>query len=193
MAKSDEQVNQTEVQEEQKSATEQVQDESKSATKKSDTSTSKEQENERLRGQVSALQKKMDEQSQQFERLMGAFKEGNSEDKKLEIEDVLAEVQNLKTEIQTKNQELEKNSYIDGLEVSEARKKALKNLVKAENYKEEVEKMNASLEEVFTSESSGRISDTRPKSGGASSPSNWGDAKEILENPDKFKRAKGLI
>jgi hypothetical protein len=190
MVKSDEQDVKPEAQEEKKPTTEQVQGENESTAKKQTQSTSKEQENERLKGQISALQKKVDEESAKFQKLTQAFVTEEGE-KALQPEDVLQEVNNLKAEIKLKNLELEKNSYIDSLEISEARKKTLKSLVKSENYQEEVEKINSSFDEVYTFENQ-RLQDKRPRSEGSISQSDF-SVNDILENPDKFKRAKGLL
>lgn len=191
MTKSNEQDIKPEVKDENKSTTEKVQEEKKSTTEQTEKSTSKEQENERLKGQISALQKKLEIQSSEFEKIRNAFSKDEEGEKTLQLEDVLSEVKNLKDEIGKKNLEIEKNNYIDSLEVSEARKKTLKQLADSESYEKDVERINNSFDEVIASESR-KPTDTRPRGEGVSNQSEF-SVKDILENEDKYKRAKGII
>lgn len=174
------------------------QSKSKATSKQKEDTASKEllEKNERLRGQISVLQKKI-QSFEDFQQGISRVVLGNEEEeeKKVKASDVLSEVQDLKKTLAEKETELEKNAYIDSLEeVSESRKKFLKNQIKGtKNIEDKVAAQLKELDRIYKEETEARTgTDRRPVSEGLPGVEDTKDARKILENKEKYKKAWGI-
>lgn len=119
-------------------------------------------ENENLRKHISTLQKKIDEMANVQERFAKALIP-EQQAPQVSPDDVLGKVEELKAEWEKSRKEIEKNNYIDSLDISDNRKRYLKNKVGIDNYEVQAQKELEELEKVIQAELASKpISDTRP-------------------------------
>lgn len=159
---------------------------------KSDKSTSTEQENLRLRGQIAALQKKLEEQDKFNNTLKTAII--GEQKQEVSVNDIVAEIKVLKEEIKKKDLELQKSSYIDSLDVPEAKKRYLKAKVRvdSDDLQSAIESELKFIDDTFGSFDR-PISDTRPRGESIATISDGElDARDILKDPIKYKKMLGL-
>lgn len=158
-------------------------DKSKSTSKEQDNKTT--EENKRLKGQVSELSKQIGQLKQQLTGIAQAVNPEQEGDEEVTLESLQGEVEAMKQENQRLKTEKEKNSYINGLEnVSEARKKYLRGLIKADSddWKKQVDTEVERLNQLLDSEEQSKTApDERPTSQGSGTPSSGLSANEILE------------
>lgn len=164
---------------------------------KKDQATSKiEEENERLKGTVSSLQKKLNDLERFQQGLKEVIAPTDSGDKELQTQDLIQEVKNLRNEIQAKEKQAQKDSYIDSLEISENRKRYLKTRISAdvEDLEGAVTGEITALDEVIANEvENHKAPDRRPVSQGLTRlPESTSDASLILNNKEEWKKQHGL-
>jgi len=148
-------------------------------------------ENENLRKQITVLQKKIEEKDDFQTRLAEAIT-GEKPESEIKLEDLAQQVEELKRASALKDQEIVKNALIDELDISEARRKYLKEKIKpSETMAEDIKGELQALDDIVGSEiESSKVSDTRPKGAGASViPTSFSD---IAKDPKAYLRKHGV-
>lgn len=143
-----------------------------------------------LEGQISKLQKELNQAKEVDvkEQLLDIL--GRDDQEEESDVDPLEEVKKIRAELDSAKAENTKNAYIDSLDVSEVRKKALKRRVKASMDEEELEQtVNTELElinEILESETP-KASDMRPVGYGRSRADDT-DLDTVLANPEQYNK-----
>jgi len=141
-----------------------------------------------LQGQISKLQKELNEKSDIRTQLKSLIGEEQVESDVDPIEVLTTKLTSLESRLAEKDAEIAKNNYIDGLDQPEAVKRHLKKIVKADTeglesvVEEELKSVNDLLENIPH-----KATDSRPKGIGATS-SDTTNMDYVLNHPELFKK-----
>lgn len=141
-----------------------------------------------LQGQISRLQKELNEKTDIKAQLKSMLGEETAESDVDPVEALNTRLRTLETQLEKERAENAKNNYIDGLEQPEAVKRHLKKIVRADS-----DDLEALVEEELTSVKellenvSPKATDFRPKGIGASSADATNMAY-VLDHPELFKK-----
>lgn len=156
-----------------------------------------EEQNARLRNQVSAQDKALAELKQQLNRFQTGIASaiGGPEPKQeLTIDEIQKQIAELRSKNEQSQKELEKSAYIDGLELSEARKKELKRRISiSDEWQTAIERENAMLDRLIEEEIKTKVAtDVRPTAQGVNVIKDRPTANDILANPQLYKKQAGI-
>ena len=141
-----------------------------------------------LQGQISRLQKELNEKTDVRKQLQSLLGEDNTASDVDPVEALNNRLQSLEKELALSKSEIAKNNIIDGLDVAEPVKRYLKTRVSAssENVEEVVKTELESVQQLLES-AVPKTTDSRPKGLGAGS----GDVTNmqyVLDHPELFKK-----
>lgn len=152
---------------------------------KSDVSDKSEDVIKSLQGQISKLQKELNEKSDIKTQLKSLISDEEAESDVDIVEVLTNRLTSLESSLAQKDAEITKNAYIDSLDVDETIRRDLKRRIQpSEDLEASVEKELEAINELL--QSSPQAKDTRPKGIGVVIK-NSTDADYVLEHPELYK------
>jgi hypothetical protein len=157
-----------------------------------------EAQNARLRSQVSAQDKQLNELRSELTKLQTGFASAlgiGEEKKELSVEELQRQISEMKMQSETAKKELDKANFIDSLtDISPVRKQELKRRIGVgEDWQLAIERENNALNTLLSEELKGKTaSDTRPVVQGLGSIKQNPTANDILANPKLYRQQVGI-
>jgi vacuolar-type H+-ATPase subunit I/STV1 len=141
-----------------------------------------------LQGQISRLQKELNEKTDVRKQLQSLLGEDNAVSDVDPVEALNTRLQSLEKELSLSKAEIAKNSLIDSLEVAEPIKRYLKTRVNASSDNmEEVVKVELNSVQQLLESATPKTTDSRPKGLGAGRGDST-NMQYVLDHPELFKK-----